>query len=181
MLVLNLACEAGHAFEGWFASATDFESQQERGLLSCPLCNSATVRRMPSAPRLNLSSAAEPKGAKAAKAAKAAMAAEAAKAGGTRATETPPSLPAGPGLPDGVPPIAVELQKQVMQAVRTLMAKTEDVGDRFATEARRIHYGEAEERGIRGRATPDEARELADEGIDIVALPVPDALKDPLQ
>jgi hypothetical protein len=95
--------------------------------------------------------------------------------------ETPAKLPAGPGLPDGVPPIAVELQKQVLQAVRTLMAKTEDVGDRFATEARRIHYGEAEERGIRGRATPDEARELADEGIDIVALPVPHALKDPLQ
>lgn len=178
MLVLNLACEAGHAFEGWFASATDFESQQERGLLSCPLCNSATVRRMPSAPRLNLSSAAEPKGVKGAKGA---MAAETAKAGGARVAETPPSLPAGTSLPEGVPPIAIELQKQVMQAVRTLMAKTEDVGDRFATEARRIHYGEAEERGIRGRATPDEARELADEGIDIVALPVPDALKDPLQ
>ncbi|WP_377155447.1 DUF1178 family protein [Roseateles sp. UC29_93] len=164
MLVLNLACEAGHAFEGWFASATDFESHQARGLLSCPLCNSAAVRRMPSAPRLNLSSAAEPTTAKS-------------RTSGAEA----PSLPSGPSMPDGVPPIAIEMQKQVLQAVRTLMAKTEDVGDRFATEARRIHYGEAEERGIRGRATPDEARELADEGIDIVALPVPDALKDPLQ
>lgn len=164
MLVLNLACEAGHAFEGWFASATDFESQQARGLLSCPLCNSAAVRRMPSAPRLNLSSAAEPTTAKSR----------------TSGAEVP-SLPSGSSMPDGVPPIAIEMQKQVLQAVRTLMAKTEDVGDRFATEARRIHYGEAEERGIRGRATPDEARELADEGIDIVALPVPDALKDPLQ
>ncbi|WP_431103189.1 DUF1178 family protein [Roseateles noduli] len=164
MLVLNLACEAGHAFEGWFASATDFESQQARGLLSCPLCNSAAVRRMPSAPRLNLSSAAEPTTARSRKS-------------GAEA----PSLPSVPSMPDGVPPIAIEMQKQVLQAVRTLMAKTEDVGDRFATEARRIHYGEAEERGIRGRATPDEARELADEGIDIVALPVPDALKDPLQ
>jgi hypothetical protein len=168
MLVLNLACEAGHAFEGWFASATDFESQQERGLLSCPLCNSVAVRRMPSAPRLNLSSAAEPTTAKS-------------RANGAEAPPSAPSMPSGPTVPDGVPPIAIELQKQVLQAVRTLMAKTEDVGDRFATEARRIHYGEAEERGIRGRATPDEARELADEGIDIVALPVPDALKDPLQ
>lgn len=168
MLVLNLACEAGHAFEGWFASATDFESQQARGLLSCPLCNSAAVRRMPSAPRLNLSSTAAPATAKS-------------RATGSETPPSPPSLPSGPTVPDGVPAIAVELQKQMMQAVRTLMAKTEDVGDRFATEARRIHYGEAEERGIRGHATLDEARELADEGIDIVALPVPDALKDPLQ
>ncbi|ANH67826.1 DUF1178 family protein [Mitsuaria sp. 7] len=170
MLVLNLACEAGHAFEGWFASATDFESQQERGLLCCPLCNSASVRRMPSAPRLNLSSAAEPTTSKSS------------RASGSETSPSTPSLPfvpSGPTVPDGVPPIAIELQKQVLQAVRTLMAKTEDVGDRFATEARRIHYGEAEERGIRGRATPDEARELADEGIAIVALPVPDALKEP--
>ena len=162
MLVLNLACETGHSFEGWFASSTDFESQQQRGLLSCPLCGSANVRRMPSAPRLNLSSSPMP-------------------------ARTPAPAPATSARPapvadgEAVPAIAVELQKQVMQAVRTLIAKTEDVGDRFADEARRIHYGEARERGIRGRATPDEARELADEGIDIVALPVPDALKDPLQ
>ncbi|PIM54897.1 hypothetical protein CS062_01460 [Roseateles chitinivorans] len=163
MLVLNLACDTGHSFEGWFASATDFESQQQRGLLSCPLCNSANVRRMPSAPRLNLSAAAEPAPSQ------------------PRAPTSPVPVPAASALPPGAPVIAVELQKQVIQAVRTLMANTEDVGDRFATEARRIHYGEAQERGIRGRATPDEARELADEGIDIVALPVPDALKDPLQ
>lgn len=173
MLVLNLACEAGHSFEGWFASSTDFESQQQRGLLSCPLCNSAAVRRMPSAPRLNLSSTAEPAPAKSR--GHGAMTASPARV----SPESPDA--SSTGVTEGVPPIAAELQKQVIQAVRTLMARTEDVGDRFATEARRIHYGEAEERGIRGRATPDEARELADEGIDIVALPVPDALKDPLQ
>ena len=152
MLVLNLACEAGHSFEGWFASASDFDSQQQRGLLSCPLCNSAQVRKMPSAPRLNLG--AEP------------------SASAAASTSTSTSAPT---------PTPIDLQRQVLQAVRTMMANTEDVGDRFATEARRIHYGEAEERGIRGRATPDEARELADEGIDVVALSVPDALKDPLQ
>jgi hypothetical protein len=159
MLVLNLACDAGHAFEGWFASSTDFESQQQRQLLSCPLCNSVDVRKMPSAPRLNLSSAPEPSSAPAAT----------------------PAAPVPARTPEGVPAMAVELQKQVMKAVRTMIANTEDVGDRFANEARRIHYGETEQRGIRGRATPQEARELADEGIDIVALPVPDALKDPLQ
>lgn len=159
MLVLNLACETGHAFEGWFASSTDFESQQQRGLLSCPLCNSTDVRRMPSAPRLNLSSASEP---------------------AASSARPAPASPEGPAE-GGVPAIAMQLQQQVMKAVRTMIANTEDVGDRFATEARRIHYGETEQRGIRGQATPREARELADEGIDIVALPVPDALKDPLQ
>lgn len=159
MLVLNLACEAGHGFEGWFASATDFESQQQRGLLSCPLCNSVQVRRMPSAPRLNLSAAAEP----------------------TAPSVTPtPAATASAGSA-GAPALPIELQRQVMKAVRTMIANTEDVGERFATEARRIHYGETEQRGIRGRATPEEARDLADEGIDIVALPLPDALKDPLQ
>ena len=172
MLVLNLACEAGHGFEGWFASSTDFESQQQRGLLSCPLCNSVQVRRMPSAPRLNLSAAAEP----------VAPAVAAAPAAGARPSSAPrASKGSGPPSGEGVPALAIELQRQVMQAVRTMMANTEDVGDRFATEARRIHYGETEQRGIRGQATPDEARELADEGIAIVALPIPDALKDPLQ
>ncbi|SEK20830.1 hypothetical protein SAMN05216359_10114 [Roseateles sp. YR242] len=161
MLVLNLACEAGHGFEGWFGSAADFESQQQRGLLSCPLCNSAQVRRMPSAPRLNLSAAAEP------------VAPAAAPA---------PAMSGGEGSGGvGAAALPVALQRQVMQAVRHLMANTEDVGDRFAEEARRIHYGETEARGIRGQATPDEASALAEEGIEVVALPVPDGLKDPLQ
>jgi len=159
MLVLNLACASGHGFEGWFGSAADFESQQQRGLLSCPLCSSAEVRRMPSAPRLNLSAAAEP-----------------ATPAPAAAPAAPSSDPAGPGA--GLP---MALQREVMQAVRQLIANTEDVGERFAEEARRIHYGETEVRGIRGQATPDEAQALAEEGIDVVALPVPEALKDPLQ
>jgi len=54
MKVLNLQCSHGHAFEGWFASHDDYESQRERGLVTCPLCNDAAVTKMPSAPRLNL-------------------------------------------------------------------------------------------------------------------------------
>ncbi|MBO9687470.1 DUF1178 family protein [Roseateles chitosanitabidus] len=190
MLVLNLACEAGHSFEGWFGSSSDFDSQQQRGLLSCPLCNSAQVRRMPSAPRLNLRATQG-----AARSGQSGPASPAGPSGESRAGATsqsprgdtprtsPAPLPAtAPVDANGeLPPLAIELQRQVLQAVRTMIANTEDVGDRFATEARRIHYGETEQRGIRGRATPDEARELADEGIDVVALPVPDALKDPLQ
>lgn len=208
MLVLNLACEAGHGFEGWFGSATDFESQQQRGLLSCPMCNSAQVRRMPSAPRLNLSSAQAP-----------AHPVGPSSGGRGGHSERPggqagghPGRHAGPGAGDGAAhsagrgahnaggddgrsgegPIVpatgphagltpADLQRQVMQAVRQIMANTEDVGDRFAEEARRIHYGETEARGIRGQATPDEAQALAEEGIDVVALAVPEALKDPLQ
>ena len=68
-----------------------------------------------------------------------------------------------------------------MQVVRHVLDNTEDVGERFADEARRIHYGEVAQRGIRGQATPDQREALQDEGIEVVALPLPAALKEPLQ
>ena len=73
------------------------------------------------------------------------------------------------------------LQSQWLKVVRQVMSSTEDVGDRFAEEARRIHYGEVEERGIRGRASSEDAEALREEGIAVVALPLPDALKGPVQ
>jgi hypothetical protein len=73
------------------------------------------------------------------------------------------------------------LQSQWLKVVRQVMSSTEDVGDRFAEEARRIHYGEVEERGIRGRASREDAEALREEGIAVVALPLPDALKGPVQ
>ncbi len=73
------------------------------------------------------------------------------------------------------------LQSQWLKVVRQVMSSTEDVGDRFAEEARRIHYGEVEERGIRGRASSEDAEALREEGIAVVALPLPDALKGPIQ
>ena len=80
-----------------------------------------------------------------------------------------------------VEPTAMTLQSQWLRAVRHVMSTTEDVGDRFAEEARRIHYGEVEERGIRGRASREDADALRDEGIEVVSLPLPDALKGPVQ
>lgn len=74
-----------------------------------------------------------------------------------------------------------QLQQAALQAVQQLLARTEDVGERFAEEARRIHYGEVEQRGIRGRASREEAVALADEGITVMALAVPEALKGTLQ
>ena len=133
MKVLNLRCANGHRFEGWFASDDDLQSQNDRGLIECPLCADKAITRLPSAPRLNLSGAREP--------------------------------PAG-GRAEGEPTPAdrVTMQAAWLRAVRHVMANTEDVGERFAEEARRIHYGEADERGIRGRATPRRARGAARRG-----------------
>ncbi len=140
MKVLDLQCPHGHRFEGWFASADEFEAQLSRKLVECPVCGATEVSRMPSAPRLNLSGATQP-------------------------------APADPRV----------LQAQVMRALREVLDKTENVGERFAEEARRIHYNEAPVRSIRGVTTPEDARALVEEGIDVMPLPVPAALKEPLQ
>ena len=78
-------------------------------------------------------------------------------------------------------PVVDSPEARWMRAVREVMTKTEDVGERFAEEARRMHYGETEERGIRGQATPEQTLSLADEGIPVFTLPLPPALKDTLQ
>jgi hypothetical protein len=80
-----------------------------------------------------------------------------------------------------VPDPQTVMQSQWLRAVRHMIANTEDVGERFPEEARRIHYGEIEERGIRGQATQEAADALREEGIDVFSLPVPPALKGPLQ
>ena len=74
-----------------------------------------------------------------------------------------------------------QMQAAWLQAVQHVMANTEDVGPRFAEEARKMHYGESEERGIRGQATPEQTRDLLEEGISVLPLPIPDALKGPVQ
>lgn len=156
MKVLNLHCASGHAFEGWFASEDDFQSQHARGLVSCPVCGDAGVTKGLSAPRLNL------RGSK--------TEAQAPVAAPDEARQEMVAAPSDP-----------KLQAAWLKAVRELMAKTEDVGERFAEEARRMHYGESEERNIRGQATTHETRELLEEGISVLPLAIPEALKGPLQ
>jgi hypothetical protein len=78
-------------------------------------------------------------------------------------------------------PAPDDLQAQWLRAVRRMMENTEDVGERFADEARRIHYGEVRQRGIRGQASPSEAEALKEEGIEVMAMPLPAALKGTLQ
>ena len=139
MKVLNLTCEIDHAFEGWFGSLTDFERQGADGTLRCPICDSQQVRRLPSAPRLNLSSTGQP------------LATPAAKT------------------------------KQLIDSINAVIASSEDVGERFAEEARRIHYLETKARSIRGVASAEERDALAEEGIEVFALSVALPPKESIQ
>ena len=91
------------------------------------------------------------------------------------------SEPAAPARQDVVATPNAQVQAAWMQLVRQVMANTEDVGEKFAEEARRIHYGETEERGIRGQASAEETKALLEEGIGVLPLPLPKGLKGPLQ
>lgn len=161
MKVLDLSCEHLHVFEGWFASEDDYHQQLERGLLTCPVCGSAQVHKKLSAPRLNLGKGEAP-------------------APSASAAESPPAS-SGVAAPAAGETLPANLQAQVLRAMRELMARSEDVGERFADEARAMHQGDIEQRSIRGRTTPEVARELLDEGIDILPLPDVPAIKETLQ
>jgi hypothetical protein len=154
MKVLDLQCLHGHRFEGWFASVDDFESQLSRKLIECPICAATEVSRMPSAPRLNLSGATS------------------AEKGSGHATER-----AGAATAERLR----EVEAQALSMLREMVGKTENVGDRFAEEARRIHYNEAPARNIRGVTTPADARALIEEGIDVLPLPGACVPKESLQ
>ncbi len=165
MKVFNLACQAGHGFEGWFGSEADYLDQQARGLLTCLLCGNAQVERRPSAPRLNLSGAREPTP--------------------PAMTPAPSSSPVSPAVVPTAssPAAAADLtpEARYLQLARQMLAQTEDVGTQFTEEVRRIHYGEAEHRNLRGETTPEQRQELHEEGIEVFSLPIPAALKGPLQ
>jgi len=88
---------------------------------------------------------------------------------------------AAPPVPAPQPPQPADMQAAFFKAVREMMQRTEDVGTRFPEEARRIHYGEVPERGIRGKATAEEREALLDEGIETFAMPLPPGLEGPLQ
>lgn len=156
MKVLNLLCANAHPFEGWFANEADYQSQHARGLLTCPVCNDSHITKALTAPRLNL-----------------------------KAAKNQPAVPQESSA--GVEAVSAQgdAQRDLLRAwlgiSRALMAASEDVGNRFAEEARKMHYGEAEDRSIRGKATPQEFHELLDEGVDVLPLMVPDAAKGTLQ
>jgi hypothetical protein len=140
MIVFELICPDRHRFEGWFSSSDDFDGQKAAGLLSCPVCSSPGVEKLPTA-----------------KIGKGAPAGE----GRRNVSNVKPAQGAGKDKPT------------LKDIVDFIFANTEDVGKAFPEEARRIHYKEAPHRNIRGVATVEETRELIDEGIEVVPLPVP--------
>jgi len=158
--VLDLLCAHGHGFEGWFGSEDDFQSQLARGLVQCPMCASADIRKALSAPRLNLRSN---------------------QGSGPDQPTAAPRPPPSTGKDAALASVPAELQAAWLQLSRRIIANTEDVGTRFAQEARRMHHGEIEERGIRGQATAQEAAQLLDEGIAVLPLALPAAAKESLQ
>ena len=150
MIVLDLCCPNGHRFEGWFASAMEFDRQSGRGLVTCPVCDLDGIERRPSAPNIHIHSTPAPD------------AASPAVSRSVAASEPPTSTtPVDPQV----------FASRVVNTLRQLASGAENVGERFPEEARRIHYKEAEPRSICGQASPDEVETLIEEGITI--LPVP--------
>ena len=175
MKVFDLGCDAGHAFEGWFGSEDDYVQQKSRGLLECPFCASREISKRLSAPRLNLRSAGAREGVDAA-----AAAADSSISDGDAASSGSGTIPVRPPSPEAAATMAL-MQKAWLKAMRHVIDNTEDVGGKFADEARRIHYGESPERGIRGQTTQQERESLLEEGIEVVPLPMPKGMGGPLQ
>lgn len=158
MIHYDLACDQAHGFDAWFRSSADFDRQAERGLLTCPQCGSAKVGKALMAPAVRLGGPRREEPAPA-------------------ATQVPVPAPVQPGGPAAVPAaLAAPETREVIEKLRELKAKllenSENVGPRFADEARRIHYGDAPARAVHGQATVEEARELVEEGVGILPLPV---------
>lgn len=174
MKVLDLQCEHGHVFEGWFGSENDYQDQQNRALVQCPLCASGKVTKRLSAPRLNFGKARQ---------------LPLKTAGQSEPASTTVGNPVNPGGIEASPSVDLVAMPQPNHALaaawmamsRRILANTVDVGPKFAEEARKIHYGETKERAIRGQASPDETQALLEEGIDVMPLHVPEALKGTLQ
>ena len=166
--VFDLQCDQGHLFEGWLSSHDDYDKQQARGLLTCPVCHSVHIQKMLSAPHLNLTHS----------------------MGSGRAL-VPHDGPQQPMHHEAhnlkhsqdtssshlanqtamTTAEMIKIQAKMMMRMREMVQATENVGVRFAEEARAIHEGESPERAIRGLTTPSERQALAEEGIMVVTLP----------
>lgn len=145
MIKYALHCESGHGFEGWFRNSEDFEQQIAQGHLQCPVCGSLEITKALMAPSVS----------------------------GTRSQDAVGSDEKSASLPAAS--LTAEQQSQMQDMFRalrkTVVESSDYVGDKFADEARKIHYEEAEKRGIYGEATLDEVKSLAEDGIDCLPLP----------
>ncbi len=152
MIHYQLRCDADHSFDGWFRDSDAFDTQAERGLLTCPVCGASQVSRALMAPAVAKPRPAAP----------------------VESRPAPPAPAAGQPVV-GQPMAGGMLPDQMRAMLQKMRAEIERrcdyVGEDFADEARRIHRGEAEERGIYGQATEEQAESLADEGIEVARIP----------
>ena len=155
MIRYNLRCERGHAFESWFQSSAAYESQEKRKLVNCPACGSAKVERAIMAPQI-----VSKKGRDRDKEAPAPVAAAA--PADTTASASTPLLMAQER----------ELRSKLKELRDHIVKNADNVGERFPNEARKMHYGDIEHRPIYGEASPEEARSLIEEGVEVSPLPV---------
>jgi hypothetical protein len=140
MIRYDLTCDQGHGFDGWFRDSAAFDTQAERGLVSCTTCGSVKIEKQLMAPGIPAKSNSK--------------------------SGTPKTMVAGPVDP------RLAAMMQVMRDMRKHVEETADyVGTKFAEEARKIHYEEAEHRGIYGEATAEDAKALIEEGIAVHPLP----------
>jgi len=151
MIHYALVCEQGHDFESWFQNSAAFDKQAKGGLVTCPHCGAAKVEKAIMAPRLAASKRKE-------------------------RAEAPVPMPAAP-LPEKAPVAMISPQEHEFRAklkeLREHLTKNADnVGPKFPEEARKMHYGEIEHRSIYGEASPKDAKDLAEEGIEFHPLPI---------
>lgn len=166
MIRYSLQCERGHAFESWFQDSASYDKQAKRGLVSCPVCDSVNVEKSIMAPQIPRKGrtaeqrAGEEKALRATARSKKAAAAEAAPA------------PAAPS-PE---PLLMAQEKELLSKLKELRdhikANADNVGEQFPEQARKMHYGEIEHRPIYGEASPNEAKALIEEGVDVMPMPV---------
>ena len=142
MIKYSLMCEKGHEFEGWFSSSEDYDVQNKRGFVTCAICGNANISKTLMAPQVS----------------------------GTKKSSDAdnPSVPMAQ-MPS--PQLPAEMIEQLRKIKKHVEANSENVGDKFPEEARKIHYGEAEERGIYGKASLKEAVDLAEEGVNVLPIP----------
>ena len=155
MIRYSLHCDRGHTFESWFQSSSAYESQEKRKLVNCPVCGSAKVERAIMAPQI------------------------VSKKGRGRQTEgndvPAPAQPAEVTAPASTPLLMAqerELRAKLKELRDHIVKNADNVGERFPNEARKMHYGDIEHRPIYGEASPEEARSLIDEGVEVSPLPV---------
>ena len=155
MIRYALLCEKGHAFESWFQDSAAYDKQAKRGLVNCPHCGSTEVDKAIMAPRLSGSRK------------------------GAAPIEAPGEVPAAvPEKPQEKAPVAMispreqELRAKLKELRDHLTKNADHVGTKFPEEARKMHYGETEHRSIYGEASPEDARALAEEGIEFHPLPI---------